>query len=101
MIKDLWYKNTVIYSLDLETFMDTNGDGIGDFEGLIRRLDYLHTLGIGAIWLAPFQLPRTATTATISSTITAWTRAMVRAEILSSSSTRRKSAASKSLSISW
>jgi hypothetical protein len=49
MIKDLWYKNTVIYSLDLETFMDTNGDGIGDFEGLIRRFDYLHTLGIGGI----------------------------------------------------
>ncbi len=55
MIDDLWYKNTVIYSLDLETFMDANGDGIGDFEGLIRRLDYLHALGIGAIWLAPFQ----------------------------------------------
>jgi hypothetical protein len=49
MIKDLWYKNTVIYSLDLETFNDTNGDGIGDFEGLIRRLDYLHTLVIGGI----------------------------------------------------
>ena len=55
MIKDLWYKNTVIYSLALETFMDTNGDGIGDFEGLMRRLDYLETLGIGVIWLAPFQ----------------------------------------------
>src|ERR1051325_4822086 len=55
MIKDLWYKNTVIYSLALETFMDTNGDGIGDFEGLMRRLDYLETLGVGAIWLAPFQ----------------------------------------------
>ncbi len=55
MIKDLWYKNTVIYSLALETFMDTNGDGIGDFEGLMRRLDYLDTLGVGAIWLAPFQ----------------------------------------------
>jgi maltose alpha-D-glucosyltransferase/alpha-amylase len=55
LIKDLWYKNTVIYNLDLETFMDTNGDGIGDFEGLMRCLDYLDTLGIGAIWLAPFQ----------------------------------------------
>src|ERR1041384_4972509 len=55
MIKDLWYKNTVIYSLALETFMDTNKDGIGDFEGLMRRLDYLDTLGVGAIWLAPFQ----------------------------------------------
>ena len=55
MIEDLWYKNTVIYSLDLETFMDANGDGIGDFEGLIQRLDYLHSLGVGTIWLAPFQ----------------------------------------------
>jgi maltose alpha-D-glucosyltransferase/alpha-amylase len=55
MIQDLWYKNAVIYSLDLETFMDSNGDGTGDFEGLIRRLDYLQTLGVDAIWLAPFQ----------------------------------------------
>ncbi len=55
MIEDLWYKNAVIYSLDLETFMDLNGDGIGDFEGLNRRLDYLHTLGVDTIWLAPFQ----------------------------------------------
>jgi maltose alpha-D-glucosyltransferase / alpha-amylase len=55
MIEDLWYKNTVIYSLDLETFLDGNGDGVGDFEGLIRRLDYLQYLGVGAIWLAPFQ----------------------------------------------
>ena len=55
MIGDLWYKNTVIYSLDLETFLDADGDGVGDFEGLIRRLDYLQALGIGAVWLAPFQ----------------------------------------------
>lgn len=55
MIEDLWYKNTVIYSLDLKTFMDSNGDGTGDFEGLIRRLDYLQSLGIGTIWLAPIQ----------------------------------------------
>jgi len=55
MIEDLWYKNTVIYSLDVKTFMDSNGDGIGDFEGLMRRLDYLSSLGVGAIWLAPFQ----------------------------------------------
>ncbi len=55
MITDLWYKNTVIYSLDLETFMDGNGDGVGDFDGLSMRLDYLQSLGIGAVWLAPFQ----------------------------------------------
>ena len=55
MIEDLWYKNTVIYSLDLETFMDSNGDGVGDFEGLTRRLDYLQSLGISTIWLSPFQ----------------------------------------------
>jgi maltose alpha-D-glucosyltransferase/alpha-amylase len=55
MIEDLWYKTTVVYHLDLETFMDANGDGVGDFEGLIRRLDYLQALGVGTLWLAPFQ----------------------------------------------
>ncbi|HEU5146524.1 MAG TPA: alpha-amylase family protein [Chryseosolibacter sp.] len=55
MIEDLWYKNAVIYSLDLETFMDANSDGTGDFEGLTLRLDYLHALGVDTIWLAPFQ----------------------------------------------
>ncbi len=55
MIEDLWYKNAVIYSLDLETFMDNNKDGVGDFEGLCRRLDYLHALGVDTIWLAPYQ----------------------------------------------
>jgi len=56
MINDLWYKNAVIYCLSVGTFMDGNGDGIGDFQGLVRRLDYLHGLGITAIWLMPFQL---------------------------------------------
>lgn len=55
MLEDLWYKNAIIYSLDLETFMDLNGDGVGDFEGLGRRLDYLHAMGIDTLWLAPFQ----------------------------------------------
>ena len=55
MIEDLWYKNAVIYSLDLETYMDGNGDGVGDFEGLVQRLDYLDSLGVDAVWLAPFQ----------------------------------------------
>ncbi|GJD99695.1 alpha-amylase family protein [Methylobacterium isbiliense] len=55
MIDDLWYKNAVIYCLSVGTFMDANGDGIGDFEGLERRLDYLQGLGVTAIWLMPFQ----------------------------------------------
>ena len=55
MINDLWYKNAVIYCLSVGTYMDANGDGIGDFEGLMRRLDYLHGLGVTAIWLMPFQ----------------------------------------------
>src|SRR5436189_149813 len=55
MINDLWYKNAVIYCLSVGTFMDADGDGIGDFQGLLRRLDYLHGLGVTAIWLMPFQ----------------------------------------------
>jgi maltose alpha-D-glucosyltransferase/alpha-amylase len=55
MINDLWYKNAVIYCLSVGTFMDANADGVGDFAGLMRRLDYLHGLGITAIWLMPFQ----------------------------------------------
>jgi maltose alpha-D-glucosyltransferase / alpha-amylase len=55
MIDALWYKHAVIYSLNVETFMDGNGDGIGDFPGLTRRLDYLHGIGATCIWLLPFQ----------------------------------------------
>ena len=55
MINDLWYKNAIIYCLSVGTYMDANGDGIGDFTGLMRRLDYLHGLGVTAIWLMPFQ----------------------------------------------
>ena len=55
MINDLWYKNAVIYSLSVGTYLDANGDGIGDFRGLMRRLDYLQGLGVTALWLMPFQ----------------------------------------------
>jgi maltose alpha-D-glucosyltransferase / alpha-amylase len=55
MINDLWYKNAVIYCLSVSSYMDANGDGIGDFQGLTRRLDYLSGLGVTAIWLMPFQ----------------------------------------------
>jgi maltose alpha-D-glucosyltransferase / alpha-amylase len=55
MINDLWYKNAVIYCLSVATYMDANGDGIGDFQGLTRRLDYLQGIGVTALWLMPFQ----------------------------------------------
>jgi trehalose synthase len=51
---DLWWKTAVIYCLDVETYMDWNGDGIGDFEGLSHRVDYLADLGVTCIWLMPF-----------------------------------------------
>jgi len=55
MINDLWYKNAVIYCLSVGTYEDANGDGVGDFAGLMLRLDYLSGLGVTAIWLMPFQ----------------------------------------------
>jgi maltose alpha-D-glucosyltransferase / alpha-amylase len=51
---DLWYKTAQIYSLDVETFCDGNGDGVGDFPGLESKLDYLASLNINCIWLLPF-----------------------------------------------
>lgn len=51
---DLWWKNAVIYCLDVETFCDSDGDGIGDFAGLTSRVDYLAGLGVTCIWLMPF-----------------------------------------------
>ncbi|MDJ1501885.1 alpha-amylase family protein [Xanthocytophaga agilis] len=50
-----WYKNSVIYTLDVEVFYDSDGDGVGDFKGLTQKLDYLKSLDVDAIWLAPFQ----------------------------------------------
>ena len=49
-----WYKEAVIYDLHIKAFRDANGDGVGDFEGLMQKLDYLQELGITAIWLLPF-----------------------------------------------
>jgi len=48
-----WYLNSVFYQIYPQSFQDTNGDGIGDLEGIIRRLDYLKSLGIDALWLNP------------------------------------------------
>jgi len=50
----LWYKDAVIYEMHVKTFCDSDGDGMGDFRGLIEKLDYLQELGITAIWLLPF-----------------------------------------------
>ena len=49
-----WYKDAIIYQLHVKTFVDSNGDGIGDFPGLISQLDYLQQLGVTALWLMPF-----------------------------------------------
>lgn len=53
-MNDNWYQNVVVYSLDVETFYDANGDGIGDFAGLTAKLDYLQNLGVNCLWLLPF-----------------------------------------------
>ncbi|GAB4091952.1 maltose alpha-D-glucosyltransferase [Flaviaesturariibacter terrae] len=50
----LWYKDAVIYELHIKAFRDSNGDGIGDFGGLLEKLDYLQELGVTAIWVLPF-----------------------------------------------
>lgn len=49
-----WYKDAVIYEVHIKAFRDGNGDGIGDFKGLLQKLDYLQDLGVTAIWLLPF-----------------------------------------------
>ncbi|MEX2594642.1 MAG: maltose alpha-D-glucosyltransferase [Anditalea sp.] len=49
-----WYKDAIIYELHIKAFSDSNGDGIGDFQGLLEKLDYLEDLGVTAIWLLPF-----------------------------------------------
>jgi len=50
----LWYKDAIIYELHVKAFFDSNNDGVGDFPGLIRKLDYLQDLGVTVLWLLPF-----------------------------------------------
>ncbi|MBA2369854.1 MAG: maltose alpha-D-glucosyltransferase [Candidatus Protochlamydia sp.] len=53
-MKASWFKQAVIYQLHIKAFFDSNGDGIGDFNGLLKKMDYLESLGITAVWLLPF-----------------------------------------------
>jgi maltose alpha-D-glucosyltransferase / alpha-amylase len=53
-MKDQWYHHAIIYALDVETYKDSNNDGIGDFEGLVSQLDHLSGLGVNCLWLRPF-----------------------------------------------
>ena len=50
----LWYKDAVIYQLHVKSFFDANNDGVGDFPGLLAKLDYIAGLGVTAVWLLPF-----------------------------------------------
>ncbi len=49
-----WYKDAIIYQLHVKSFFDANGDGIGDFPGLMQKLDYIVSLGVNVLWLLPF-----------------------------------------------
>ncbi len=51
---NLWYKDAIIYQLHVQSYFDSNDDGIGDFRGLVQKLDYLKSLGINTLWLLPF-----------------------------------------------
>src|SRR6058998_2720322 len=51
---DLWWKNAVVYCMDIETFRDADGDGVGDVAGFIERIDHVADLGATCLWLMPF-----------------------------------------------
>ena len=51
---DLWWKNAVVYCVDVKRYADSNGDGWGDFRGLSSKVDYLADLGVTCLWLMPF-----------------------------------------------
>jgi maltose alpha-D-glucosyltransferase/alpha-amylase len=53
-LRDHWHKDAIIYSVEVESFQDGNGDGIGDFKGLTERLPYIAGLGFNTVWLLPF-----------------------------------------------
>ncbi|MHC3378568.1 alpha-amylase family glycosyl hydrolase [Haloarcula sp. H-GB5] len=54
MVERGWHEDAVIYTLDVKTFNDSDGDGWGDFQGLIEKLDYIEDLSVTCLWLRPF-----------------------------------------------
>ena len=60
---DAWWKEAVVYQIYPRSFMDSDGDGIGDLQGIVSRLDYVKNLGVDVIWLNPiYDSPTTGTT---------------------------------------
>ncbi|MDO8418626.1 MAG: alpha-amylase family glycosyl hydrolase, partial [Rubrivivax sp.] len=49
-----WFRDAVIYQLNVKAFYDSNGDGVGDFPGVTAKLDYVRDLGVNTLWLMPF-----------------------------------------------
>src|SRR5215204_2145596 len=70
---DLWWKNAIVYCVDVKTFLDYDGDGCGDLPGLTQRVDYLAGLGVTCLWLMPFQPSPRRDDGTASRTSTAST----------------------------
>ena len=54
-VSDQWWKDAVVYCIDVRAFLDSDGDGVGDLDGVIRRMDHLAELGVTCLWLMPFQ----------------------------------------------
>ena len=69
-VDPLWFKDAIIYELHVKTFCDSDGDGMGDFRGLMGKLDYLHELGVTAIWLLPWPMKPECSRTTPSGLIT-------------------------------
>ena len=57
-MKKAWWKESVVYQIYPRSFQDSNGDGVGDLPGILRRLDYLKELGVDVLWISPFYKSR-------------------------------------------
>ena len=65
----LWYMNAVFYEVHVRAYCDSNGDGIGDLNGLVRKLDYIKDLGMDCIWILPMTSPIITTSIRITATL--------------------------------